>query len=149
MNEVEALPSQVVRVGEHEVCIEEPDFTAYRLRGTMSAEEARALTDVERITWQGRDRVFLIVRLYDLSLRPGLLLMATDLYRDAPIRTVALVGAGFSLWISIEMYVRSLKILGKRVSMRNFPDEASARAWLHEQRERPSHAGRKSRPSAG
>ncbi|UQA56774.1 STAS/SEC14 domain-containing protein [Polyangium aurulentum] len=149
MSEVEALQPQVIRVGAHEVCVEEPDFTAYRLRGVLSSDDVRAMTEVERVTWQGRDRVYLIMRLHNMSLQPGVLLMTADLYRDAPTRVVAVVGASFSLWISIEMFARSMKLLGKRVSMRNFPDEASARAWLQEQRDRPSNAGRKSRPSAG
>jgi hypothetical protein len=146
MSEVSAFEPQVVRVGEHEICVEEPDFTVYRLRGVLSAEETRSILAVEATTWPGRERVYVLLTVDEVSLRPGVMLAAVELFRGAPTRIIAVVGASFSLRVAIEMMLRSLRLTGSRTSLRNFPDEPSARAWLREQRERPSNAGRKSRP---
>jgi hypothetical protein len=146
MSEVGAFEPQVVRVGQHEVCVEEPDFTAYHLRGAIAPGEVRSIIEAEAMTWAGRDRVYVLVEVHDVSLMPGVMLTAVDLFRRAPTRIIAVVGASFSLRVTVEMMVRTLRLTGARTSLRNFPDDQSARAWLRERRERPSSAGRKSRP---
>jgi hypothetical protein len=146
MSEVGASEPQVVRVGEHEVCAEEPDFMFYRLRGAVVAEEVRRIMAAEVANWPGRDRMYVLVAMHGVSLMPGVILAAVDVYRGAPKRIIAIVGASFSTRVAVDMMVRSLRLAGVRTSIRNFPDEQSARAWLRERRERPSNAGRKSRP---
>lgn len=142
----ETREPEVFRIGAHDVRIEEPDLTVFRLRGQISVDEARSMTEVERITWEGRERVYVFAHAHDVSLQPGVLLLGVDLYRDAPVRVVAVVGTSFSMRISLEMMVRSLRLLGKQLSVRTFHDEGSARAWLRSKRDRPSVVERKSAP---
>jgi hypothetical protein len=127
----------------HEIRAEAPDFLFYCIRGAVDLPQLRGLTEVERTAWEGHARVFVLVDAREMSLSPGLVRAAPELYRDSPARIVAVFGASFPTRTLVNSVYRALAMLGQDFMVRFFPDEASARAWITARRERRD---RKSRP---
>lgn len=127
----------VIHVGKHEVTYDTDDLMVIRVHGNISVDDARGLALAERKIWANNDAVYLLVIVdKTVSIDSGLLGEVKSLYAGRPPHTSALVGASFTLQTVGSLLNRALRLIGRPSSLRFFNDEATARAWIDEERAR-------------
>ena len=126
-----------IRIGKHEITYEGDDFMVIRARGPISVDDARTMAFAERELWKKADEIYLMVVVDSTtSVDSGMLSEVRSIYSGRPTHTSALVGASFTLQTVGGLINRALRLIGRPSSLRFFKDEATARAWIADERQK-------------
>jgi len=126
----------LLRAGQNIIEVEAPNLVIYRLRGVLDGDDLRAMRGAQRQWMADKDH---ILGLVDVSEMEG---ATADARKESmrpdggtSHRALAYFGSRFSVRVAVELLLRALRLLrATPYPMRFCEDEASARAWLEEQR---------------
>jgi hypothetical protein len=127
---------QVVRINSHVIELEEDGTILYREIGHTSLEDAKeVVAQVGRWTKPGEPVFFLA----DHTKTGGLAPEVRKFYADSGMLEgqtthVAIYGDTFQTRVMANMVTAAMAVFGRPVNAKFFKDEASARAFLKEQR---------------
>ncbi|UQA60360.1 STAS/SEC14 domain-containing protein [Polyangium aurulentum] len=126
----------LLRAGQHVIEVEDRNLVIYRLRGILDGDDLRAMRRAQAKWMADKDH---IVGLVDVTEMEG---STSDARKESmrpdggtQHRALAYFGSRFAVRVAVELLLRALRIVrASPYPMRFCEDEASARAWLEEQR---------------
>lgn len=133
-----------MKIGEHEITLEEPDLVCLRVVGDFSREETLAMFEVIEPFARGKPYLLWLTdlrraRAVDSAQRR----LFVQRVRALPVRANAFVGAPRHVRYITTVIVNAVRLVGGLdVPTEHFDDEPAARAWLAERRRQIRSQGR-------
>lgn len=121
-----------MKIGNHDIAIEEPDLLLVRVTGAVSVRDVEAFCAAVLSVCQGRPRMLFLVDVSGIGEFGSLARrrLAEEM-RPVPSRGVVFVGAGFGTRVVLQMLIHAVRLLTGRDNPSAFFDtEAEARAWI-------------------
>ena len=125
-------------VGSHELVVEEPDLVVMRWHGAMSVNDLSTLSRELQKHCARWPYMLLLQNVTDLGGIPAEVrrFAPSGARYSAPLRGVAIVGAGFALRTVATLMLRVVNLTQRNADNPNefFADETAARTWLASRR---------------
>jgi hypothetical protein len=131
--------TQIHTIGDQITYFEEPDIIVLKLRGEVSEEEGMELNRLNREFGQGREHVFFLIDLEEMSnLPPKVRKVATETLHQVPTRGVAICKAPFKARVIAKLIVTALNMFRREAAkdpVEFLDSEQEARAWIDKRRQ--------------
>jgi hypothetical protein len=132
----DAVP-HLMPVGEQVTGFEEPDIVYLKLVGAVTDDEVRVLNEMHQDFCRGRDSVFFLVDMSELETLSNSVRKATiEALNKMPLQGLSIYKAPLTARVLAKLIITGMKLFGKNIPLQFSDDEAGARAWIEERRQR-------------
>ena len=123
------------RIGRQLTAFEEPDIIYLKFVGDVTDEEVQAVNDLHLEICKGRDRVFFLVDMAELStLSSSVRKSAIEALNKMPIQGLSIYQAPMTARVLAKLIITGMRLFGKNIPLQFSDTEAEAREWIAQRR---------------
>lgn len=127
------------RIGRQLTACEEPDIIYLKFVGDVTDEEVRAINAMHLDFCRGRDRVFFLVDMSELStLSSSVRKAAIEALNKMPLQGLSIYQAPITARVLAKLIITGMRLFGKHIPLQFSDTEAEAREWIAERRSMPA-----------
>jgi anti-anti-sigma regulatory factor len=123
------------RIGRQLTAFEEPDIIYMKFVGDVTDDEVRAINDLHLEICKGRDRVFFLVDMAELStLSSSVRKAAIEALNQMPLQGLSIYQAPMTARVLAKLIITGMRLFGKHIPLQFSDTEAEAREWIAQRR---------------